>query len=137
MKKTTYHKSCKICPHYPLIFVLFELPVYRESGCQQQNTVIVCMFTQDYAFSNWSQSYPPPPSPTHPSLLTINILSTLFKFSRIFMLILVYKGPMRNGSRTRDFQLQVFFHGSVSFGSLSIPIEPFQFFSKICGNIQE
>jgi hypothetical protein len=92
VKKTTYHKSCKICPHNPLIFVFFELPVYRESGCQQQNSVIVCMFTQDYAFSNWSQSYPPLSNTTLP----FNQKHTeYFPNSPEFFFILVHKGPMR------------------------------------------
>ncbi len=93
MKKTTYYKSGKICPHNPLIFVLFELPVYRESGCQQQNSVIVCMFTQDYAFSNWSQSYPPPLSNT-PALFN-HKHTKYFSNSPEFKLISVNKVPMR------------------------------------------
>ncbi len=35
------------------------------------------------------------------------------------------------GSLTRDFRSQFFFHESVSLGPLSIPLGPFQIFSKI------
>jgi hypothetical protein len=39
------------------------------------------------------------------------------------------------GSLTRDFRLQVFFHKSVSLWPLSIPLGPFQIFSKSRGDI--
>ncbi len=38
---------------------------------------------------------------------------------------------------TRDFRHQIFFHKSVSPGPLSIPLGPFQIFSKILGDIRE
>ncbi len=44
------------------------------------------------------------------------------------------KAPLK-GTVSRDFLLLVFFHESVSPQPRSIPLEPFQIFSKIRGDI--
>ncbi len=53
------------------------------------------------------------------------------KLNQLFFAIWVLKGTM-----SRDFQLLVCFHGSVSPKPLSIPLEPFQIFSKIRWDIR-
>ncbi len=132
MKKPPIIKVAK----FVLIIHLFSffLSFLFTEFCQQQNSVIVCMFTQDYAFSNWSQSYPTP-SPLQHTRTFHHKNTEYFSNSPEFMLNSVHKGTMRKASR--DFQLQDFSWISVSPGPLSILLGPFQFFSKIHGDIHQ
>ncbi len=53
----------------------------------------------------------------------------------MYGLFLVYRFRTLKGRLARDFLVQVFFHESVSLGSLSIPLGPLRIFTQICRDI--